>query len=79
MTKMTFALKEGDFFACIVDCGWITGHIYMVYGHLLNGSTTFVFESAPIYPDLGQYWDMIQHHKIMQFYTVPMVICLLMG
>jgi acetyl-CoA synthetase len=60
------------------DCGWITGHTYVVYGPLLNGATTFLFESTPVYPDEGRYWDMIQRHKISQFYTAPTAIRLLM-
>jgi acetyl-CoA synthetase len=76
--KTTFALEEGDLFACVADCGWITGHTYVVYGPLLNGSTTFLFESTPVYPDPGRYWDMIQRHKISQFYTAPTAIRLLM-
>lgn len=75
---MTFDLKKGDVFACVADCGWITGHTYVVYGPLLNGGTTFMFESTPVYPDHGRYWDMIQRHKITQFYTAPTAIRLLM-
>ena len=48
-TKNSFDLQEGDLFACVADCGWITGHTYVVYGPLLNGSTTFMFESTPVY------------------------------
>lgn len=77
-TQNTFALQPGDLFACVADCGWITGHTYVVYGPLLNGSTTFLFESTPVYPDPGRYWDMIQRHKITQFYTAPTAIRLLM-
>jgi acetyl-CoA synthetase len=56
----SFDLQPGDIFACVADCGWITGHTYVVYGPLLNGGTTFMFESTPIYPDPGRYWDMVQ-------------------
>jgi acetyl-CoA synthetase len=56
----------------------LTSHSYVVYGPLLNGTTTFVFESTPVYPDPGRYWDMIQRHKITQFYTAPTAIRLLM-
>ena len=76
--QTSFGLEEGDLFACVADCGWITGHTYVVYGPLLNGSTTFLFESTPVYPDPGRYWDMIQRHKIRQFYTAPTAIRLLM-
>eukprot|EP00522_Entomoneis_paludosa_P001272 CAMPEP_0172472682 /NCGR_PEP_ID=MMETSP1065-20121228/68469_1 /TAXON_ID=265537 /ORGANISM="Amphiprora paludosa, Strain CCMP125" /LENGTH=793 /DNA_ID=CAMNT_0013230835 /DNA_START=66 /DNA_END=2448 /DNA_ORIENTATION=- len=61
-TKNTFDLSKGDLFACVADCGWITGHTYVVYGPLLNGGTTFLFESTPVYPNPGRYWDMIQRH-----------------
>lgn len=77
-TQKTFDIVEGDIFACVADCGWITGHTYVVYGPLLLGSTTFLFESTPVYPDPGRYWDMIQRHKITQFYTAPTAIRLLM-
>jgi len=77
-TKTTFDLAPGDIFACVADCGWITGHTYVVYGSLLNGCTTFMFESTPIYPNAGRYWDMVERHKITQFYTAPTAIRLLM-
>ena len=77
-TKTTFDLKRGDLFACVADCGWITGHTYVVYGALLNGCTTFVFESTPMYPDAGRYWDMVQRHGITHFYTAPTAIRSLM-
>eukprot|EP00980_Cylindrotheca_fusiformis_P004167 scaffold909_cov135-Cylindrotheca_fusiformis.AAC.24 len=76
--KITFDLHPGDLFACVADCGWITGHSYVVYGPLLNGTTTFMFESTPVYPNEGRYWDMVQRHKINQFYTAPTAIRLLM-
>lgn len=77
-TQTTFDLSPGDIFACVADCGWITGHTYAVYGALLNGGTTFLFESTPLYPDAGRYWDMIERHKITQFYTAPTAIRSLM-
>lgn len=77
-TQHSFALQDGDLFACVADCGWITGHTYVVYGPLLNGSTTFLFESTPVYPNPGRYWDMVHRHKISQFYTAPTAIRLLM-
>ena len=63
-TQTTFDLRPGDLFACVADCGWITGHTYVVYGPLLNGGTTFLFESTPVYPTPGRYWDMIQRHQV---------------
>ena len=77
-TSTSFDLQPGDIFACVADCGWITGHTYVVYGPLLNGGTTFMFESTPIYPNPGRYWDMVQRHKINIFYTAPTAIRLLM-
>lgn len=77
-TKTTFDLSPRDLFACVADCGWITGHTYVVYGPLLNGATTFLFESTPLYPDPGRYWDMIERHRITQFYTAPTAIRSLM-
>lgn len=76
--KNTFDLAPNDIFACVADCGWITGHTYVVYGPLFNGCTTFMFESTPVYPDEGRYWDMVERHKITQFYTAPTAIRLLM-
>lgn len=55
-----------------------TGHSYIVYGPLLNGISTFMFESTPMYPDHGRYWDMVQRHKITVFYTAPTAIRSLM-
>ncbi|CAM9096495.1 unnamed protein product [Chrysoparadoxa australica] len=77
-TKRVFDLKEGDIYACVADVGWITGHSYIVYGPLINGATSVMFESTPLYPDHGRYWDMVQRHKITQFYTAPTAIRALM-
>jgi len=79
-TATTFDLQKGreNNFACMADAGWITGHSYIVYGPLLNGLSTFMFEGTPLYPDAGRYWDMIQRHKITAFYTAPTAIRSLM-
>jgi acetyl-CoA synthetase len=77
-TKYVFDLRDGDIYACVADCGWITGHSYIVYGPLLNGTTTMMFESTPMYPDHGRYWDVVQRHKVTQFYTAPTAIRALM-
>lgn len=69
--KYVFDYKEGEIFACVADIGWITGHSYVVYGPLLNGATTVLFESVPNYPDAGRYWEMVERLKINQFYTAP--------
>ncbi len=72
--KYVFDYREGDIFACMADVGWVTGHSYVVYGPLANGGTTFMFEGIPTFPDSGRYWDMVQRHKITQFYTAPTAI-----
>lgn len=76
--KYVFDHREGDVYACMADCGWITGHSYILYGPLCNGATTFMFESVPTYPDCGRYWDMVERHKITQFYTAPTALRALM-
>jgi acetyl-CoA synthetase len=77
--KYAFDLRDDDIFACVADCGWITGHSYVVYGPLANGITTVLFESTPMYPDHGRYWDLVQRHKVTQFYTAPTAIRALMA
>jgi acetyl-CoA synthetase len=72
--RTVFDLREDDVFACVADVGWITGHSYIVYGPLANGATTFMFESTPLYPDAGRYWDMVERHKFTIFYTAPTAI-----
>lgn len=76
--KTVFDIQEGDVYACVADCGWITGHSYIVYGPLVNGTTTVLFESIPTYPNHCRYWDLIQRHKVTQFYTAPTAIRALM-
>lgn len=77
--KYTFDLQPDDIHACVADCGWITGHSYIIYGPLANGVTTVMFESTPMYPDCGRYWDLVQRHKITKFYTAPTAIRALMA
>ena len=72
--KNIFQYKEGDIYWCTADIGWITGHSYIVYGPLLNGATTVMFEGVPTYPDFGRFWQVVQKHKINQFYTAPTAI-----
>ncbi len=72
--KYVFNYNEGDIYACVADIGWITGHSYVVYGPLLNGATTVIFESTPNYPDSGRYWEMVERLKITHFYTAPTAI-----
>lgn len=75
--KHVFDVHENDKFACMADVGWITGHSYIVYGPLMNGTTTLIFESTPVYPTASRYWQVVQQHKITQFYTAPTSIRLL--
>jgi acetyl-CoA synthetase len=72
--KYVFDYKDGEIYACVADIGWVTGHSYVVYGPLLNGATTVLFESIPTYPDAGRYWEMVERLKINQFYTAPTAI-----
>jgi acetyl-CoA synthetase len=72
--KYVFDYHENEIFACMADIGWVTGHSYVIYGPLLNGGTTVLFESVPNYPDAGRYWEMVERLKINQFYTAPTAI-----
>ncbi|XP_061900494.1 acetyl-coenzyme A synthetase 2-like, mitochondrial isoform X2 [Entelurus aequoreus] len=76
--KYVFDYNDGDVFGCVADIGWITGHSYSVYGPLANGGTTVLFESTPVYPDPGRYWEMVERLKINQFYGAPTAIRLLL-
>ncbi len=72
--KNVFQYREDDIYWCTADIGWITGHSYIVYGPLANGATTVMFEGVPTYPDWGRFWEIVQKHKITQFYTAPTAI-----
>jgi acetyl-CoA synthetase len=72
--KLTFDLKEDDIYFCAADIGWVTGHSYITYGPLTNGATSVMFESTPVYPDPGRYWQVIDKFKVTQFYTAPTAI-----
>lgn len=72
--KNIFQYEENDVFWCTADIGWITGHSYIVYGPLLNGATTLMFEGVPSYPDYGRFWEVIEKHKVNQLYTAPTAI-----
>ncbi len=69
--ELVFDLRPDDVFACVADVGWITGHSYIVYGPLANGATTVMFESTPVFPDAGRYWDMVERHRFTILYTAP--------
>ncbi|MFP3874070.1 MAG: acetate--CoA ligase [Thiohalophilus sp.] len=77
-TKYTFDLHEGDIYWCSADVGWVTGHSYLVYGPLANGTTTLSFEGVPTYPDASRFWEVIDKHKVSVFYTAPTAIRALM-
>ena len=72
--KNAFQYKEEDVYWCTADIGWITGHSYIVYGPLANGATTLMFEGVPSYPDFGRFWEIVEKHKVNQFYTAPTAI-----
>jgi acetyl-CoA synthetase len=72
--KNVFQYKEEDVYWCTADIGWITGHSYIVYGPLANGATTVMFEGVPNYPDWGRFWEIVEKHKVNQFYTAPTAI-----
>ena len=72
--KNVFQYKEKDVYWCTADIGWITGHSYIVYGPLCNGATTVMFEGVPSYPDFGRFWEIVEKHKVSQFYTAPTAI-----
>ncbi|WP_458626896.1 acetate--CoA ligase [Winogradskyella sp. PC D3.3] len=72
--KNVFQYRDDDVYWCTADIGWITGHSYIVYGPLANGATSVMFEGVPSYPDYGRFWDIVEKHKITQFYTAPTAI-----
>lgn len=72
--KNVFNYKSDDIYWCTADIGWITGHSYTIYGPLLNGATTVMFEGTPSYPTHSRFWEVIQKHKVNQFYTAPTAI-----
>ena len=76
--EMVFDYKPGDVYWCTADLGWITGHSYIIYGPLANRATTIMFEGVPNYPDYGRFWDVVDKHKVNQFYTAPTALRALM-
>uniref|UniRef100_A0A671LH92 Acetyl-coenzyme A synthetase n=1 Tax=Sinocyclocheilus anshuiensis TaxID=1608454 RepID=A0A671LH92_9TELE len=76
--QYVFDYTPGDVFGCVADIGWITGHSYVVYGPLCNGATSVLFESTPVYPNPGRYWETVQRLRINQFYGAPTAIRLLL-
>ena len=77
--KNVFQYQEDDIYWCSADIGWITGHSYIIYGPLLAGATTIMFEGVPTYPDAGRFWEVCDKHKVNIFYTAPTAIRALMA
>ncbi|NND04821.1 MAG: acetate--CoA ligase [Saprospiraceae bacterium] len=77
--KNVFQYQRGDVYWCTADIGWITGHSYIIYGPLLAGATTIMFEGVPTYPDAGRFWHVCEKHRVNQFYTAPTAIRALMA
>jgi acetyl-CoA synthetase len=69
-----FDYHEGDIYWCTADVGWITGHSYLLYGPLINGATTLMFEGMPMYPTPSRAWEIIDKHQVNIFYTAPTAI-----
>ncbi|NTW28544.1 MAG: acetate--CoA ligase [Coriobacteriia bacterium] len=76
--KYFFDYHDDDVFFCTADCGWITGHSYVVYGPMCIGATSLMFEGIPSYPNPGRFWEIIDKHGVNQFYTAPTAIRALM-
>ena len=72
--KNVFQYSDGDIWWCTADIGWVTGHSYIVYGPLLAGATSVMFEGVPTWPDAGRFWEIVDKYKINQFYTAPTAI-----
>lgn len=77
--RNVFQYDKGDIYWCTADVGWITGHSYIVYGPLLEGATTLMFEGIPTWPDAGRFWSVIDKYKVNIFYTAPTAIRSLMA
>jgi acetyl-CoA synthetase len=73
-TKYIFDLRDDDVYWCTADCGWVTGHSYVVYGPLQNGATVVMYEGAPNFPANDRFWKIIDDHKVTVFYTAPTAI-----
>jgi acetyl-CoA synthetase len=76
--ELVFDYHAGDVYWCTADVGWITGHSYIVYGPLMNGATQVFFEGVPTWPTASRFWEVVDRHKVTQFYTAPTAIRALM-
>jgi acetyl-CoA synthetase len=72
--KYVFDIHDGDVYFCTADIGWVTGHSYVVYGPLCNGTTSLMFEGIPTFPDAGRFWKIVEKFKVTSFYTAPTAI-----
>ena len=72
--RNVFQYQSNDIFWCTADIGWITGHSYIIYGPLLAGATSVMFEGVPTYPDAGRFWDIVDKYEVNIFYTAPTAI-----
>ncbi|HLG75859.1 MAG TPA: acetate--CoA ligase [Ktedonobacteraceae bacterium] len=70
-TKFVFDIKDSDIYWCTADVGWVTGHSYIIYGPLMNGATSVLFEGAPTYPQPDRWWSIIEKYKVTVLYTSP--------
>jgi acetyl-CoA synthetase len=77
--KNVFQYSDGDTYWCTADIGWVTGHSYIVYGPLLAGATSIMFEGVPTWPDSGRFWEVVDKYKVTHFYTAPTAIRALMA
>ena len=77
--KIIFDVKENDIYWCTADVGWVTGHSYIIYGPLCNGTTTLMFEGVPTFPDASRFWQIVDKFGVNIFYTAPTAIRALMG
>uniref|UniRef100_A0A183B5R2 acetate--CoA ligase n=1 Tax=Echinostoma caproni TaxID=27848 RepID=A0A183B5R2_9TREM len=75
----TFHYEDDDVYWCTADAGWITGHSYVVYGPMVNGATSVIFEGIPTWPDMGRCWAIIDRYQVTKFYTAPTAIRTLMA
>jgi acetyl-CoA synthetase len=77
--KNVFQYRPGEIYWCTADLGWVTGHSYIIYGPLLAGATTLMFEGVPTYPDPSRFWKICEKYKVNIFYTAPTAIRALMA
>jgi acetyl-CoA synthetase len=76
--QWVFDVRDRDVYWCTADCGWVTGHSYVVYGPLANGATSLLFEGVPGYPQPDRFWDMVERYRVSLFYTAPTALRALM-